>query len=79
MCDQHHRLIDKNAVDEHSVGRLQKMKADHERRIETVTGIDAEKQSHVLLYGANIGEHSSPVSYQKAASAMTPDRYPGEY
>lgn len=78
MCDQHHRLIDKEDVAGHSVERLHAMKETHERRMETVTGIDAVSQSHVLLYGANIGEYASPVSYQKAFHAMLPDWYPAE-
>lgn len=78
MCDKHHRLIDKIDVSSHPVQRLQKMKQDHEYRIEIVTGIDAEKKSSILLYGANIGQHSSPVSYEKSARAMMPEWYPAE-
>lgn len=37
-----------------------------------------EKQSHVLLYGANIGEQSAPLSFQSAIQAMLPDWYPAE-
>ena len=55
---------------------LQEMKARHELRIEIVTGINAELRSHVLLYGANIGEHNSPRLMTDAASAMFPLRYP---
>jgi len=58
--------------------RLQAMKALHERRIEITTAIGPDKQSHVLLYGANIGLHSSPLSFGKAADAMLPDRYPAD-
>ena len=52
------------------------MKREHERRIELVTGIDPTKKSHVLLYGANIGEHSAPLNFAGAATAMFPHRYP---
>jgi len=78
MCDEHHRLIDKVDVEGHPVNRLRKMKAVHERRIEIMTGIDANKQSHVLLYGANVGEHASPVSYEKAKEAMAPEWCPAD-
>lgn len=78
MCDEHHRLIDKIDVDGHSVDRLQDMKARHERRIELLTSIDDNKRSHVLLYGANIGNHFGNISYQKAASAMVPNRFPAD-
>ena len=78
LCDPHHRLIDKEDVASHSVERLRAMKAAHERRIEIVSGIDTNRQSHILLYGANIGELSAPVSYPMAARAMLPDWYPAE-
>ena len=78
MCDKHHRLIDKEDVAGHSVERLQDMKAQHENRIELLGSIQDEKQSHVLLYGANIGEHNAPLSWEKAANAMVPSHYPAE-
>ena len=53
MCDKHHRIIDREDVEGHPVEKLIEMKKNHEMRIEMVTSIDEE--SHVLLYGANIG------------------------
>lgn len=78
MCDEHHRLIDREDVAGHPVERLRAMKAEHESRIELLTSIQEEKQSHVLLYGANIGEHSAPLSWKNAAMAMVPSYYPAE-
>jgi hypothetical protein len=52
------------------------MKMLHEHRIETLAAIRPDKKSEVILYGANIGAHDSPVSYTKAITAMIPDRYP---
>ena len=78
MCDEHHRLIDREDIAGHPVERLQAMKAEHESRIELLTSIQEEKQSHVLLYGANIGEHSAPLSWKNAAMAMVPSYYPAE-
>ena len=78
LCDVHHRLVDKIDVPGHPANRLQAMKTAHERRIEIVSAIQENKQSHVLLYGANVGEHSSPVSYRAAAAAMLPDWYPAD-
>jgi hypothetical protein len=78
LCDQHHRLIDNEDIAGHPIERLRAMKEAHERRIEIVSGIETNRQSHVLLYGANVGELSSPVSYQMAARAMFPDWYPAE-
>ncbi len=78
LCDVHHRLIDTADVAGHSVERLRKMKQLHEDRIELVTAVMPEKQSHVVLYGANIGEHASPVSFTKARIAMSPAWYPAD-
>lgn len=78
ICDVHHRLIDHEDVAGHSVERLRSMKASHEARIELLSAIGPDKQSHVLLYGANIGAHSSNISLAKAAEAMVPDWYPAE-
>jgi len=78
LCDRHHRLIDREDVTGHPADRLRAMKEAHERRIEIVSSISADRQSHVLLYGANVGELSSPVSYQMASRAMLPDWYPAE-
>ncbi|QPJ65377.1 MAG: SAVED domain-containing protein [Candidatus Nitrohelix vancouverensis] len=78
MCDQHHRLIDKEAVEEHSVERLQNMKSRHESRIELVTSLNEEKESHLLIYGANIGQHQAPLSWKNTAQAMLPHHYPAD-
>lgn len=78
MCDEHHRLIDKIDIAGHSVGRLREMKRKHEERIELLTSIQEDKKSHVLLYGANIGQQSAHVSWHKAAVAMIPRCYPAE-
>jgi len=76
LCDTHHRLIDREQVAGHPTERLQQMKTVHEHRIETLTAIQPDKKSEVLLYGANIGAHHAPVGYQKAILAMVPERYP---
>ena len=48
----------------------------HEERIELVNGIKPRKKSDVLLYGAKIGEHDSPLDFVTVAEAMFPARYP---
>jgi hypothetical protein len=78
LCDAHHRLIDKEDVAGHSVERLRNMKIRHEDRISLLGAVGPNKQSHVLLYGANIGVHSSNLSLRKAAEAMVPEWYPAE-
>jgi SMODS-associated and fused to various effectors sensor domain len=78
MCHIHHKLIDVDEVAEHPEQRLLAMKAAHERRIEIVTAITDDHASHVLRYAANIGEHTSPVTYDQIATAMLPSRYPAD-
>lgn len=78
MCDVHHRLIDIYEVDEHPVKLLMEMKTEHERRIEVVTSLVEQQKSHILLYGANIGQHSSPVSWERTATAMLPNWFPAD-
>lgn len=78
MCDKHHRLIDKEDIDGHPVEMLLEMKRKHEERIEMVTSITDNMKSHVLLYGANIGEHASPLNWKDTTNAMLPNRYPEE-
>ncbi len=79
VCHECHRLIDQDDQGtKYSVDLLQAMKTQHEKRIEIVTSVTPDKQSSILLYGANIGEQSSPLTYSKAANALFPDRFPSE-
>src|SRR5262245_39711879 len=79
VCHECHQKIDREqGGGRYTVALLQAMKADHERRIEIVTGIAANKRSHVVLYGANIGDHSSPLDFAEAARALFPGHYPAE-
>jgi hypothetical protein len=78
LCDVHHRQIDIADLAGHPVELLRAMKERHEQRIELVTSLGPHRQSHVVLYGANIGVHNAPLSLRKAALAMLPDRYPAE-
>jgi hypothetical protein len=78
LCHAHHKLIDVDDVAGHPEARLLAMKVAHEARIETVTGIDEDRASHVLRYAANIGSHDSPVAFEQISVAMLPDRYPAE-
>lgn len=78
LCDPHHRLIDREAVEAHPEALLLTMKEAHERRIEIVTGIEDARASHVVLFGSRIGAHDYPVSFDMAKAAMLPERYPAE-
>lgn len=79
VCCDCHKIMDKDqGGTKYSADLLQKWKEEHERRIETVTGVNPEKKSHVLLYGAKIGKVDSPLSFNEAALAMFPAWYPAE-
>lgn len=78
MCDTHHRLIDQEMVTEHPVDILTDMKKEHEERIQTLTSISPATKTHILLYGANIGNNpASDLSWEKASLAISDQgRYP---
>jgi hypothetical protein len=76
VCDEHHRVVDREMVDAHSVDVLSEMKRRHEARILTVAGIDEDLGSHVIRYAAKIGANESPVAKTDLKWAMIPHRYP---
>jgi len=62
MCHGCHKKIDQDVDGErYSAELLIQWKNDHERRVEIVTGIEPDKKSHVVLYGANIGSEKSHI------------------
>jgi hypothetical protein len=52
------------------------MKAEHEARIAVVAGIDEDRASHVIRFGASICDNEALVSTQAVFSAMPPERHP---
>lgn len=78
LCDVHHRLIDIADVIGHPVNLLKEMKNKHENRIELVTQIAPQKNSHIVLYGTNIGQHGSPLCDLEAKNAIIPEFYPAD-
>lgn len=77
LCDVHHRLIDKQDVEGHTVELLRKMKAEHEERIALITAMDTDRESHIILFGTNIGDHSSPLNLNEVYPALKAEqRYP---
>jgi hypothetical protein len=75
LCDEHHRLIDKVEVSQHTIERLTEMKRLHEDRITIAASMTSDRRTHIVLYGANIGMHGSPLSYREAATSIS-SRYP---
>jgi len=78
MCGVHHKLIDLDEVKDYPEDRLLGIKAAHERRIEIVTDIAPDRASHVLRYGAKIGDHDSVLAFSRVRTAMLPDRFPAD-
>jgi len=72
LCDSHHRLIDKIDVVGHPVEDLRAMKRQHEDRISLLTSLRDERASHLLFYGARVGEHDAPLSMKQAMAAIIP-------
>src|SRR5260370_27142092 len=77
VCRNCHKTIDQDKEGKrYTPALLRRMKLTHERRIEIVTGISPEKASHVLQYGASVGDHSSPLAFSLTAPPLFPARYP---
>lgn len=77
VCHECHQKIDKSPDGgRYTAELLRSWKADHELRMELITGIKEERKSHLLIYGSNVGQYNSPLSYEKTASALFPDYYP---
>ena len=75
LCDEHHRWVDTEKVKEFPVTLLQKIKADHEKRIAHLTSLTEDKKTTILLYGENIGTHTSPLSWSKTQPALLNDGF----
>jgi hypothetical protein len=79
VCHDCHELIDQDQQGlRYSAQLLCKWKDEHERRVELVTGIHPSKKSHVVLYGANIGDETSKLQSRAAMDALFPDWYPAD-
>lgn len=76
MCDECHSLIDSMPVTLYTAPELIKMKKDHENRIELLTGIQPNMGTHIITYGAKVGDHNSPLRYDKTVQAVIPNYYP---
>lgn len=78
LCDTHHRLVDKIDIVGHPEATLLEMKKEHEDRIERVTDIAPNMQSHILTFRANVGMHTREISYQTVSNYLLPEYYPAE-
>ena len=79
VCHGCHKKIDQHQDGgRYPASLLLQWKAAHERRVEIVTGVDATKKTHIVLYWANVGDHKSTLNFMDAAEALFPRRYPAE-
>jgi len=77
MCHGCHKKIDQDKKGQRYKSELLiRWKASHEGRVKTVTGIESDKKTHVVLYGANIGSEKSPIRYHDCVGALFPKKYP---
>lgn len=78
LCDTHHRLIDKHDVAGHPEAFLLEMKKEHEDRIERVTAIAPDMESHIVTYTANIGINTPVVTFESVREYLLPIHYPAQ-
>lgn len=77
LCEFCHRKIDKRKDGgRYPATILRQWKALHENRVTLVTAISPDKNSHVVLYGANVGSSKIDVQPENASGAIFPERYP---
>ena len=76
LCSVHHKLIDVDDLHGHPEPLLLAMKAEHEARVALLAGIDEDRASHVLRFGASIGTNEALVSTRAIFTAMPPDHHP---
>jgi hypothetical protein len=78
LCDTHHRLIDKHDEAGHPEPVLLAMKKTHEDRIERLTSIMPNMDSHIVAYRANVGTHTPVVTYESVREFLLPTHYPAQ-
>ena len=78
MCSKHAHLIDvEPSVTEYPVEKLQKIKEEHERRIETLTAVTTEAKTHAIVIQSNIGASPVEINLKEVNLAITENRmYP---
>ncbi|MCV3768210.1 HNH endonuclease [Rhizobium sp. TRM95796] len=79
LCAKHHRLIDDEAPFDHPEELLLRMKNEHEQRVRIAAGIQPDRASHVIRFGANIGMNEALVARHDIFASMQPDRSPASF
>lgn len=79
VCHDCHNLIDQEQDGgRYTAAQLLKWKDEHEKRVAINTGIDPSKKSHVVLYGANIGDEISKLQPEHCKEALFPRMNPAD-
>lgn len=79
LCPKHHDLVD-DFPEDYPREVLLDYKRRHEERIETLTGIDEDKQTTILMFQAPVGPHADPLRTDHAhVAAAESRRYPREH
>ncbi len=78
MCGKHHKEIDVDGRDAHTETLLLEMKREHELRTDLLTGVDRDRASHVIRFGARIGQNEALLSTNELFLAMLPRHYPAD-
>lgn len=80
LCDVCHRRIDEKNIGgkNYPADVLLKMKKKHEDRIDLLASIKPNLDSHIVIYKANIGEHSPVITYESVREFLPPENYPAE-
>jgi len=79
LCQVHSKLVDVDARDDYAVDSLRQIKRDQEDRIQMQTSIHADRRTHLILFGAKIGDRMGEVNYEQACQAVIGERYPAEH
>lgn len=76
VCHDCHKLIDEDKNgDVYTADLLKQWKHEHENRVVIASGMLPSVRSHVVLYGARIGDENSPLNMGLAYDAIFPDWY----
>lgn len=76
MCSTHHRLIDHEEVETHTVELLTLYKKEHEERVERMTSIHSNMRTEILIFSSRIADRQPHISFEDARRVIASKRYP---
>ncbi|MGE8941506.1 HNH endonuclease [Leptospira interrogans] len=75
LCKPCHDLVDDKPA-KYNVEVLRAMKQEHEQRMRLQNAVQADKATHIVRFGANIGTNEALSSLPDMQEALFPHRYP---